>query len=167
MWHRRRVSADHSRRCRKATSSSSIRPRDGSTSHSATTRLPSGWGHGRHPRRSTIAASWPSTQLWSRRLTTGRSCGWDLSCRSDGETARRQERPGRLTPSRSSCVGEVFGGEDGAGEGEEVVGDDLGRGERIWRLTGPGDEGAAESGAGGPGNVPTVRGPGNVPTVRG
>jgi hypothetical protein len=29
-------------------------------------------------------------------------------------------------------VGEAFGGEDGVGDGEEIVGDDLGRREGIW-----------------------------------
>ena len=36
--------------------------------------------------------------------------------------------------------------------------DDLGRGEGVWRLTGPGDEGAAQAGACRPGDVPTVGG---------
>ena len=48
--------------------------------------------------------------------------------------------------------------EDGAGDGEEVVRDDLWPGEGVWRLTGAGDEGAAQSCPRRPGDVPAVGG---------
>ena len=63
------------------------------------------------------------------------------------------------------CAAPVFtcgrvsvGGQDGAGDGEEVVRDDLGTGEGVWRLTGAGDEGAAQSCPRRPGDVPAVGG---------
>jgi hypothetical protein len=55
-------------------------------------------------------------------------------------------------------MGEAFEVKDGVGNGEEIARNDFGKGEGIWRLTGPGNERAAQSNPRRPGNVPAVCG---------